>query len=104
MAESKAVEQGSAASLETDVIPSRDRTFRIVIAHKDEDHPNATEFAWRRVFVVNPDFHGPEYDPLADAKSQLKQAREEYPTAEGYEHRIQVLAPAGPDSHEWQEV
>lgn len=77
-------DQGSAASIDTAVVPSRDATYRIAVLGQD----TGVWFTWRRVYTVNPDFHDATYDPYTAAEADIKVAAAEYP---GRDMRVEVL-------------
>jgi hypothetical protein len=77
--------------------PSRDEKYRIAVLGRD----SGAWFTWRRVYVVNPDFHGDDYSPYDAAVAGLAEARVEYP---GREMRVEVLADNNDGTHSWVPV
>lgn len=84
-------EQGAAADIEMEVLPSRDDKYRVAIKGQD----TGAWFTWRRVYAFNPDFHDDGYDPYAAAVADLEKAELEYP---GREMRVEVLRDNGDET------
>lgn len=88
--------QGSAASIDASVLPSPppgEGKYRIALSHPDPEHPNTAVFAWRKLYVLNPDFHDAHYDPLAAARADLDVAMSEFPDHDAW---VEVLV----DNHD----
>ena len=72
---------------------TRDSVVRIMLDKSRDD--DVAPFAWRKAYRYNPDFHEADYDPVADARSDLKAAREEFP---GHTATLEVLVTVNPDA------
>lgn len=94
--------QGQSASVDAAVIPDPgEGRYRIALAHPDESHDNSTVFSWRRQYRFDPEFHPDDYDPLAAAKSDVRNAKKEFP---GHDAWVEVLVDNGDGTSSWVAV
>lgn len=85
--------------------------MRVAVRHKDESHPNHGWFAFaegRILGFTNP-VTGESYSREQVAEALLKRSKEQFPAADGYEHRIETLHVAGTDKNgnergEWHPI
>ncbi len=89
--------QSQAATVDTVVIPSRERKYRIAVLGRD----SGAWFTWRRVYCFDVDVHPEDHDPLEAARGDLAKVEEEYP---GREMRIEVLVDQGDGTSTWEEM
>lgn len=75
--------------------------MRVAVRHTDKKHPNHGWFAFElgRIVGGRDPISGTAYSAEEVADALLRRSKEQYPEAEGYEHRIETLHVADHDEH-----